>query len=136
MSAKTKCKEVCGDGTQTPGEQCDDGEDNDDEAYGGCTADCRRGPRCGDGKRQKDHEDCDDGRNLTSYSTDGKGCAPGCKTPGSCGDSEVDSLFGEECDEGKENTCQKNGDRDPIDHTGSFSQPAALRCQSRLCRTR
>jgi len=101
VEAKSKCTPVCGDGTQTPGEACDNGDDNDDTAYGGCTKLCRRGPRCGDGKQQKPEEECDDGANLTPYSPDQKGCAPGCKLPSSCGDGVVDGLFGEECDDGK-----------------------------------
>jgi fibro-slime domain-containing protein len=101
VEVKSKCTPVCGDGTQTPGEACDDGEDNDDSAYGGCTNLCKRGPRCGDGKLQKPQEACDDGRNLTPYSIDREGCAPGCQLPAWCGDEQVDSLFGEACDDGK-----------------------------------
>lgn len=101
VAAKSHCSAVCGDGTQTPGEACDDGAKNDDNAYGGCTKQCKRGPRCGDGKLQEPEEACDDGNNVTPYSPDQKGCAPGCKLPASCGDSNVDSLFGEECDDGK-----------------------------------
>jgi cysteine-rich repeat protein len=29
------------------------------------------------------------------------GCAPGCVAPGRCGDGKLDSLFGEECDDGE-----------------------------------
>jgi fibro-slime domain-containing protein len=100
VEAKSKCSAVCGDGTQTPGEACDDGDDNDDDAYGGCTTKCRRGPRCGDGMVQPDEEACDDGANITPYTTDGEGCAPGCVPPAACGDAQVDSLFGEACDDG------------------------------------
>ena len=101
VDAKSKCTAVCGDGTQTPGEACDNGKKNDDSAYGGCTKQCKRGPRCGDGKLQDPQEACDDGSNITPYSPDQKGCAPGCKLPAWCGDAQVDSLFGEECDDGK-----------------------------------
>jgi fibro-slime domain-containing protein len=100
VSAKSKCAPVCGDGTQTPGEACDDGKLNDDAAYGGCTTKCKRGPRCGDGTQQMPQEACDDGQNLTPYSPDKKGCAPGCKLPSYCGDGKLDSLFGEKCDDG------------------------------------
>jgi fibro-slime domain-containing protein len=113
VSAKSKCKEVCGDGTQTPGEQCDDGDQNDDGAYGGCTTACKLGPHCGDGVRQKAHEECDDGKNLTPYSPDGEGCAPGCKLPSSCGDGQVDSLFGEECDDGAKHNKGEYGGCNP-----------------------
>jgi cysteine-rich repeat protein len=100
VSVKSKCSPVCGDGTQTPGESCDDGAMNDDDAYGGCTTKCKRGPRCGDGTQQMPHEECDDGMNLTPYSATQSGCAPGCKKPSYCGDGKLDSLFGEKCDDG------------------------------------
>jgi fibro-slime domain-containing protein len=99
VSAKSKCTPVCGDGTQTPGESCDDGKLNDDAKYGGCTTKCKRGPRCGDGVQQTE-EACDDGKNLTPYSPTKQGCAPGCKLPSFCGDAKLDSLFGEACDDG------------------------------------
>ncbi len=100
VSVKSKCAAVCGDGTQTPGESCDDGQMNDDAAYGGCTTKCKRGPRCGDGTQQMPQEACDDGKNLTPYSPTKLGCAPGCKLPDFCGDGKLDSLFGEKCDDG------------------------------------
>jgi cysteine-rich repeat protein len=73
---------------------------NDDNAYGGCTTKCKRGPRCGDGTQQMPQEECDDGMNLTPYSPTQMGCAPGCKKPSYCGDGKLDSLFGEKCDDG------------------------------------
>jgi cysteine-rich repeat protein len=69
--------------------------------YNGCTADCKRGPFCGDSVVQPDHEQCDDGINITIYSMSGMpGCAPGCAPSSFCGDEKVDSLFGEQCDLG------------------------------------
>jgi cysteine-rich repeat protein len=79
-------------------EQCDDG--TNDGSYGSCTPDCRRGPHCGDGLVQTPQEACDDGVNLTPYRADGTGCAPGCRAPAWCGDRNIDSLFGEQCDDG------------------------------------
>ena len=39
--------------------------------------------------------------NLTNYSFTGSpGCAPGCKLGAYCGDAQVNSLFGEQCDDG------------------------------------
>ena len=100
VSAKSECTTECGDGIVVGDEECDDGVN--DGSYGGCTPDCRRGPFCGDGIRQRKHEECDDGVNLTTYSTTGEpACAPGCRNSGYCGDGEVDALFGEQCDEGK-----------------------------------
>lgn len=94
LNAASSCGPVCGDGIKTPDEVCDDGIN--DGAYGNCTADCKRGPFCGDGIVQSMHEECDDGFNLSPYG----GCAPGCKKGGFCGDGIVDSLFGEQCDDG------------------------------------
>lgn len=52
----------CGDGERNGPEQCDEGTDNNDGEYGGCKADCKRAPRCGDGKVDKDEgETCDGG---------------------------------------------------------------------------
>ena len=95
VNALSDCHSVCGDGIKTPDEACDDGVN--DGSYGGCTFDCKKGPRCGDGLLQSPPEDCDDGVNLTPYG----GCAPGCHTGASCGDGNVDSLFGEQCDDGQ-----------------------------------
>lgn len=102
LSGRSECVTECGDGIVAGDEECDDGVN--DGSYGGCTPDCRRGPFCGDGILQRQHEDCDDGVNLTTYSTTGEpGCAPGCVWSGYCGDGEVDSIFGEECDDGENN---------------------------------
>jgi len=95
------CAPTCGDGVVAASEQCDLGRALNTGAYNGCTADCRRGPSCGDGVRQSPEEACDDGLNVTPYTRDGaSGCAPGCVASGYCGDGKVDSLFGEECDAG------------------------------------
>jgi fibro-slime domain-containing protein len=95
VHAITQCQSVCGDGIVTPNEVCDDGVNNG--GYGSCTPDCLgRGPSCGDGVLQPDHETCDDGVNLSPYG----GCAPGCVPGDSCGDGKVDSRFGEQCDNG------------------------------------
>ena len=41
----------CGNGiiNTTEGEECDDGLNNRDDAYGGCTTQCKLGPHCGNG---------------------------------------------------------------------------------------
>ncbi len=53
----------CGDGNRdAPFEQCDNGEDNEDDAYGRglCTTSCAFAPFCGDGRIQSDYgEKCD-----------------------------------------------------------------------------
>jgi fibro-slime domain-containing protein len=102
VSAKSQCQTHCGDGIKAGDELCDDGKN--DGSYGSCTSDCKPAARCGDGTLQKDHEQCDDGVNLTTYSTTGKaGCAPGCKSSAYCGDGSVDAVGGEQCDDGKDN---------------------------------
>ena len=74
--------------------------------YGGCRPGCgSRGPFCGDAVTENGVEQCDDGRNLSTYNQ--SGCAPGCKTAPRCGDMRVDSLWGETCDDG--NTASDDG---------------------------
>jgi fibro-slime domain-containing protein len=98
-SAHSRCQPKCGDGIVTGSETCDDAKN--DGSYGSCTPDCRAAAHCGDGKRDPAHEACDDGVNVTTYAANGKpGCAPGCKWSAYCGDAEVDSMAGEECDDG------------------------------------
>lgn len=95
------CGPTCGDGIVAAGEQCDLGAAMNTGDYNGCTAQCQRGPFCGDGTVQPDNEACDDGVNLTIYSMTGMpGCSPGCKPSGYCGDGKLDGIFGEQCDLG------------------------------------
>ncbi len=78
---------VCGNGIVDPGEECDDGnQDNFDACRNDCTL-----PFCGDGIVDAG-EQCDDG-NMDN--TDG--CRNDCTVP-VCGDGIVDP--GEECDDG------------------------------------
>ena len=99
----TSCAARCGDGVINGGETCDDGKNNADGVYGGCTSKCTLGPYCGDGILDAQfNEECDDGVNLASYS-DPAGCGPGCRKVPYCGDGNVDALFGEQCDDGAQN---------------------------------
>ena len=91
----------CGDGIVQAGEQCDDGDGNGIEWYGGCTDRCTLGPYCGDG--QVDYpEDCDQGSaNGAPY---GKGaCTSACTQTPYCGDGILQADFGEQCDFGDRN---------------------------------
>ena len=99
FAAKSQCVTECGDGIVAGDETCDDGLN--DGSYGVCEPDCTPGPRCGDSLLQTPYEECDDGVNLTMYSFTGSpGCAPGCQLGAYCGDGQVNSLFGEQCDDG------------------------------------
>ncbi len=109
----SNCNPHCGDGKTSAGEECDDGDQNQDDLYGGCTTKCKFGPFCGDGNVDGP-EECDEGKNNTAtYGSDG--CAPGCKKPHHCGDEIVDSQFGEGCDLGEKN--------------GQPSSPCTDKCQ-------
>ena len=83
---------ACGDGTQDPGEACDDGDANAPGAP--CTPDCTVNV-CGDGHRLADVEDCDDGQ----ANADDAPCTSACKAA-TCGDGLV-LADGEQCDDGK-----------------------------------
>lgn len=99
VTAKSECVTDCGDGILAGDETCDDG--TNDGSYGSCMPDCTPGPHCGDQVLQDPPEQCDDGVNLTNYSfTGAPGCAPGCQLGAYCGDAAIDSLFGEQCDDG------------------------------------
>jgi cysteine-rich repeat protein len=79
--------EVCGNGIQETGEECDDGNSVDGDA---CTTLCA-GPRCGDGIAST-NEECEDGNTA-----DGDGCSADCETE-ECGDGHT--TPNEQCDDG------------------------------------
>lgn len=83
---------ACGDGIldSAAGEQCDDGNPEDDD---GCTNACAF-PRCGDGVRFSLDEECDDGNG------DDTDACIACRAA-VCGDGYV-NRFSEQCDDGEE----------------------------------
>ena len=109
---QSNCSARCGDGVATGAEECDCGETtassapecaghNNDGSYGGCTAECKYGPYCGDGKQDADAgEECDLGTKNNTGGYGMNGCTPGCKRSHYCGDGSTDP--GEQCDLGTE----------------------------------
>ncbi len=112
LAPRSFCQPTCGDGKLLPGEVCDDGTasntntDNDDpsdDVSGVCNDTCTGRAYCGDGELNIS-EVCDNGENLDVYlvSSDPNACAPGCKSPPSCGDGVVQAAY-ESCDRGAAN---------------------------------
>jgi hypothetical protein len=94
-------------------EECDRGVSNDDGEYGGCTTRCFFGPHCGDGIRNGPEEACDLGARNNGM-VDGKdGCTLGCRIPHYCGDGNVDTDRGEECDLGDRNGVKLDNNMEP-----------------------
>lgn len=100
----TSCQPTCGDGIATAAEECDDGANNMDGVYGACTTMCKFGPFCGDGVADAPNEECDLGRANTAIYGEPGGCSTGCLNSHYCGDGILDSAFGEECDQGANNS--------------------------------
>ncbi|PCC72463.1 Myxococcus cysteine-rich repeat-containing protein [Nannocystis exedens] len=73
---------VCGDGRLDPGEQCDDGNDDDADV---CRNDCQAAS-CGDGVVQRGVEECDDGPD--NHPSEPTACRPDCHEP-ACGDGAL-----------------------------------------------
>ncbi|MEM9462152.1 MAG: DUF4215 domain-containing protein, partial [Myxococcota bacterium] len=80
---------TCGDTIHQPGEQCDDGDDNDNDA---CTTMCMAA-FCGDGFTWAGVEACDDGNGV-----DTDACTTAC-LPATCGDGFTWAGV-EQCDDG------------------------------------
>jgi hypothetical protein len=71
----------CGDHLIWAGkEDCDNGDNNNDVLYGGCSTQCTYGPRCGDAKLQ-DSEECDLGPDNGNgeFLPDSVPCTGGCR---------------------------------------------------------
>jgi len=109
-SCTTECKNGpgCGDGTvqEEGGEECDEGDANEDNAYDGCTESCLTGPHCGDAIKQPNtDEECDNGFNEDDYEYPGStnACGKDCQAVPFCGDGKLQSAF-ELCDDGADNS--------------------------------
>jgi cysteine-rich repeat protein len=109
---------VCGNGTTDPGEQCDDGNEENTDA---CTNDCLL-PVCGDGFVRAGVEQCDDGNTLN-----GDCCTSTCTLPAAvCGNGCVQA--GETCDDG--NTL--NGDSCPSNCVIGACTPTSTQVRVRI----
>ena len=123
-----KITAVCGNGIveTIAGEQCDNGPNNSDST--GCTAACTINV-CGDGKVNVGVEQCDGGSGCSRFCTlavcgngildPGEQCDDGNTVNGDfctafctnavCGDGIVQSVIGEQCDNGAANTNTGSG---------------------------
>jgi cysteine-rich repeat protein len=115
-ACRTSCQPAhCGDRVVDTGEVCDDGNAVSGD---GCSADCKSTEVCGNGitdptDANGSHEQCDDGN-----ASNADFCHTNCQIP-RCGDSIVDVLFSEQCDNGSNN--------------GSGANQCRLTCQLPRC---
>jgi len=114
LAGRSQCGPTCGDGVATGTEECDYGEENNDAIYGGCTTQCTWGPFCGDGTAQGP-EECDLGKKNGDMSAGVDACTIACKKPSGCGDGNVDTHLGEECDLGFNNGVRLDNQLQPVD---------------------
>jgi len=99
---RSVCTPRCGDNIVSASEECDNGSQNNDTLYGGCTSLCKLGPFCGDGVKNGP-EECDLAKHNGDTSLGKDGCNVGCTKPHYCGDGIVDASLEEECDLGPNN---------------------------------
>ncbi len=113
----------CGNGTPDPGEECDDGNhDNQDACLDNCHA-----ATCGDGEVWTGHEECDDGDTSS-----GDGCDSSCVVE-YCGDDIVQPGIGEECESGVQScttSCDTTGQKSCQSCEWGSCQPPTDTCNA------
>ena len=138
------CSGDCGNGEVDPGEQCDDGFENNTLEPDACRPDCSL-PTCGDEIVDSD-EECDDG---DANADEANLCRTTCLLP-ACGDAILDDA--EACDEGGDNadeadTCRldcslpvcgdgiTDSEEECDDGEGNGDEPGACRtdCSAPFC---
>ncbi len=116
-SADCKRTPACGDGVIDPGEACDDGNI---QAGDGCSTQCTlercgngtldsnelcdNGAQCADGRTCVTNDQCADIGDSLCAPRDGDGCSANCLSTETCGNTIVDVVNDEDCDNGPENT--------------------------------
>src|SRR5690606_2742864 len=96
-----KAAGYCGDGKRNGPELCDDGVNNGTMASN-CNTNCEFEPFCGDGLVTM-AEQCDYGEfaySGTPANAPYGSCTNGCELGPRCGDGTLQSIDGEECDDG------------------------------------
>ena len=131
--------DLCGNAQPNPGEECDNGADNNGKFGSVCRADCKMNV-CGDGYLAS-IEGCDDGNTI-----DGDGCSAMCVGEG-CGDGKVDPAT-EECDDKNKidddactNKCKlpvcgdgiKNADEECEDGNQEDTDACTNACKNAVC---
>lgn len=113
----------CGDGIkQSTYELCDQGADNSDSQYDGCTTKCDYGPFCGDGHidvidaKSGTEEACDNGVKNVAYAAKKGACSYDCEPAPYCGDGIRNGP--EQCDLG---TDKNTGDQDTCNPDCTFA---------------
>jgi len=114
----------CGDSLIWAGkESCDNGPNNNDSKYGGCSTQCTYGPRCGDGELQSS-EECDLGPDNGSgeFLPNSVPCDIGCRYDAKLAFLSSNTYMGSDLNgaKGAHEKCQKLAADAGIDNAPNF----------------